>query len=383
MSRFGSLRSLAALPLACLLAACGGGSSGSSTASPTQAEVQDALDAITATGVTGVLLRLGGPFGKEVLTSGVADPASGRRATSASTFRIASIAKAFSGAVILSLVRDGLVDLDDTVEEWLPGQLPRGDEVHVHELLNHTSGVFNYTADPEFLDRFGGDPLGLWTPEELVAVAARHDLNFDPGTAYAYSNTDNIIVGLIAEAATGQPYGDLLQQRIFAKLGLRHTQLPTTPALPDPFIHGFFRNADGSVEDVSEAISPSGVWASGAIISTPDELARFIGALVAGQLYGGALRAEAMITVPGDSQPPGLPGPGTNNAGLALFRYDAECGPVWGHTGRFPGYRNYALATPDGGRTLVLTLNQEPAPDTADLRILHALELAVCRLVDL
>jgi D-alanyl-D-alanine carboxypeptidase len=373
---------LALLPLLLLSTACGGGSSSSST-TPTFAEMQAGLDAITATGVTGVLLRLGGPFGSEVLTSGVADRQSGRPPTATDTFRIASISKAYSGVVILDLVRDGLVGLDDTVERWLPGALPEGDRVHIRQLLDHTSGVFNYTDDETFQTEFGNDPLRVWTPAELVAVAAGHRLNFEPGTAYAYSNTDNILIGLIAEAATGDSYAALLQSSVFGPLGLQHTALPTTTALPDPFIHGFFYHQDGTVQDVSEALSPTGSWASGAIISTATDLARFVGALVGGDLYGQALREQARRTVAGDSQPPGPPGPGTNQAGLGLFRYDAACGTMWGHTGRFPGYRTYALATPNGRRTLVLTLNEEPAPAAADAPILAALELAVCRLIGL
>lgn len=363
-----------------VLAACGEGSSSSAT--PSRAAVQGGLDAITATGVTGALLRLAGPAGVEVLHSGVADPASGRPPGANDTFRIASISKAFSGAVILALVRDGRVGLDDTVAQWLPGAFPGAERVTLRQLLDHTSGLFNYTEDEQFLMQFGADPLRVWTPQDLVAVAARHPLNFDPGTAYRYSNTDNIVVGLIAEAASSETYDVLLRTRVFDRLGLRHTRLPETPSLPEPYIRGFVWDDDGALEDVSEAISPTGVWASGAIIATAADLGRFVGALVSGDLYGPAQRLAARRTVPGDSQPPGPPGPGTNQAGLAVFRYDTVCGTFWGHTGRFPGYRSYALATPDGSHTLVLTLNTEPAPPAADAAILQALELATCRLVD-
>ena len=378
----GSVSGAGLLFAALLLAACGGGSS-SPSAMPTRAEVQASLNTIVTTGVPGALLRLGGPFGNEVLRSGVADLEGGRRARTTDTFKIASISKAFSGAVILSLVRDGRLGLDDTVERWLPGALTEGDRIELRQLLNHTSGVFNYTEDEDFLRLFDSDPLRVWTPIELVEVAARHDLYFDPGTGYHYSNTDNILVALIAEAASGETYTALLQSRVFDPLGLRHTTLPTEPQLPHPFIHGFFYKTDEPVEDVSEALSPTGVWASGAILSTADEVSRFVGALVAGDLYGPALRAEAMRTVAGDSDPPGPPGSGTNQAGLALFRYDTACGTMWGHTGSFPGYRTYALATPDGSRTVVLTLNEEPSPSAADAAILQTLDLAICRLVDL
>src|SRR5512143_2688215 len=99
---------------ALLLAACGGGSS-SPSAMPTRAELQASLNTIVTTGVPGVLLRLGGPFGSEVLRSGVADLEGGRRTRTTDTFKIASVSKAFSGAVILGLVRDGRLGLDDTV----------------------------------------------------------------------------------------------------------------------------------------------------------------------------------------------------------------------------------------------------------------------------
>src|SRR5919107_2514301 len=160
--------------------------------------------------------------------------------------RIASAAKAFSGAVALSLVSKGALSLNDTIGELLsdlPDPPPdTWSEVTLRQLLNHTSGLPDFTGSDVFRNAVIANPTQPDPPEKLITYA--YDLNhgdllFTPGTQYKYSNSDNIVVALMVEAATGRTYESQLQQQVFGPLGLRRTTLPVGANLRKPFIHGY------------------------------------------------------------------------------------------------------------------------------------------------
>jgi D-alanyl-D-alanine carboxypeptidase len=315
----------------------------------------------------------------KTITAGVARVGSHRAPRASDHMRIASIAKAFSGAIALQLVQQGRLDLDDTVAQRRP-DLPRAwRRVTVRQLLNHTSGLPDYTHSAGFSKQVATHPKAYVSPRKVISWVARKPLVFRPGSRYEYSNTDNIVVGLIAERMTSTSYGRLLRMRIFDRLGLRHTSLPTTARLPRPYLHGYFVEPGKRPQDVSELLNPSGAWASGGIVSTPADLNRFIRGLLGGRLFGAAARAQQHRFIPGGRSSP--PGPGRNAAGLALFRYRSRCGTVYGHTGNFPGYVQWAAATRDGSRAVTTSLNI-PAPTGRLLRQLRAMQAdAVCALL--
>jgi D-alanyl-D-alanine carboxypeptidase len=291
--------------------------------------------------------------------AGVADLRTGRAIHRTDHMRIASTSKAFSGVVALSLVDRGQLDLDGTLAEMLPRQPAAWSEVTLAQLLGHTSGVPDYTADPGFQHQFSSDPGAYVSPSELIGYVADEPLAFAPGSAYSYSNTDNILVGLIAEAATGRTYGSELRREVYRPVGLRSTSLPTTPAMPLRFVHGYAIDPGSGPEDVSTLLNPSGAWASGGIVSTPADLNRFVRAYAGGRLFGPAVRDRLLRFVDGTSDPPG---PGENGAGLAIFRYRTDCGTVLGHTGSFPGYTQFIGATRNGRRSLVVSANEQLTP---------------------
>lgn len=274
--------------------------------------------------------------------------------------RIASVAKAFSGAVALSLVEEGRITLDTTIGQRLPDLPAAWHPVTLRQLLNHTSGVPDYTLDPDFQATVSADPQAHLTPRQLLDFAADQPLNFAPGSSYLYSNSDNIIVGLMAEAATGTPYETLLATHVYAPLGLKNTSLPTTSAIPEPFIHGFDITFGEPPEDISTAINPAGAWASGGIVSTPADLNRFVRGYVGGQLFGKELKSQQFQFVRGNSDPPG---PGSNFAGLAIFKYDTNCGTIFGHTGSFPGYTQFIAAKRNGQASVTVSANEQIRPD--------------------
>ena len=294
--------------------------------------------------------------------------------------RIASAAKAFSGAVALSLVSEGKLSLHDTIGERLP-ELPEDwSEVTLRQLLNHTSGIPDFSLDPDFRDALLASLTKAPPPEELLSfVEDDEDLLFEPGSEYHYSNSDNIAVALMVEAATNRSYESQLQEHVFGPLGLTETSLPAGAKLPKPFIHGY-DPSESPPEDVSEIIAAGWSWASGGIVSTPGELNRFIRGYVGGRLFGSKIRSKQRKVIEGGSSEP--PGPGKNAAGLALFRYRTRCGTVWGHTGNTPGYTQFAAASGDGRRSATVSVNAQLTPTSGRLAVFRALRraegLAVC-----
>ncbi|MGW2783436.1 serine hydrolase domain-containing protein [Streptomyces populi] len=312
-------------------------------------------------GVIAVLRREGT---SRVVRAGVADLASGRPIETDDHTRIASTAKAFSGAVALRLVDRHALSLDDTIGRRLPSLPRQWSAVTLRQLLNHTSGLPDYSRSPGFVEILTADPRHHFDSRRLLDFVADEPLLFPPGSRYQYSNSDNIAIALMAEAATGVPYERLLRELVYRPLGLRDTSLPQGYEMPEPYMHGYDVTPPDPPEDVSEVLSASGVWASGGIISTPADLTRFIRGYAGGALVSRETLREQRRWIDGASEPAG---PGVNKAGLAIFRYSTRCGVVLGHTGNFPGYTQLIAATPDGRRSLTFSLttqvNQATKPE--------------------
>nr|WSY49162.1 beta-lactamase family protein [Streptomyces sp. NBC_00886] len=345
--------------------------------------LQRGLDELVADpgGPPGVIVVLRNGDRERVLRAGTADITTGRPLEPNDHTRTASTSKAFSGAVALHLVREHRLALDDTIGGRLP-HLPRAwRSVTLRQLLQHTSGLPDFSESPEFRSLLAADPRRHFDSRRLLDFVAGEPLRFTPGSQYRYSNSDNIAVALMAEAATGTRYEDLLRHDVYRRLGLHDTSLPQGYKMPKPYMHGYVVGGPTGPQDVSEAIGMSGVWASGGITSTPRDLTAFIGGYAAGALTSEAALRAQRHWIPGASEPAG---PGRNSAGLALFRYDTRCGVVLGHTGNTLGYTQLIAATPDGRRALAFSLTTQvnQAGNPALLRKVRAVEEeAVCTLL--
>ncbi len=350
-------------------------------AASTAADVQRGLEQLVAYpgGPPGAIATIYRDGRLTVLRAGRADVRKQAAPRASDHMRIASIAKAFSGAVALNLVRAGQLGLDETIAQRLPSMPAAWGAVTVRQLLNHTSGLPDYTRSKPFAEQAEKDPRGYVSPQKVVDWVRKDPLQFAPGSKCEYSNTDNIVVGLIVEAITGAPYGTALQRIVFDPAKLSQTTFPSKIALPKPFIHGYIVEPGEQPADVSTFLSPSGAWASGAIVSTPRDLNAFIRADLGLQFFDRAQQRQQMRWVPGGESSP--PGPGKNSAGLALFRYQTRCGTVYGHTGNFPGYVQWAAASADGKRAVTTSLNI-PAPEGKLLARLRGVQAtAVCALL--
>ncbi|MFC4465695.1 serine hydrolase domain-containing protein [Streptomyces xiangluensis] len=332
-----------------------------------QGSLQEQLEELVRTpgGPPGVIAVLRDGRSSRVVRAGVADLATGRRPAPDDHMRIASAAKAFSGAVALSLVDRHELRLDDTLRERLPRLPEAWGAVTLRQLLNHTSGLPDFSQAPAFLQIVQADPRHRFDSRRLLDFVADQPLRFRPGSQYQYSNSDNIAVALMAEAATGTPYEHLLRELVYRPLGLRDTSLPQGYRMPRPYLHGYDVSPPEPPEDVSEVLGMSGVWASGGIVSTPADVTRFIRGYAGGRLYGHHVVREQRRWIPGAASEPA--GPGRNDAGLAIFRYTSRCGVVLGHTGNTLGYTQLIAATPDGRRSLTFSattqISQDLKPD--------------------
>ncbi|NGO13648.1 beta-lactamase family protein [Streptomyces sp. HC44] len=336
--------------------------------------LQNQVNAIHKTGTVGVLAQSTGPRGHRYAAAGVADKATGDTVRPSDRFRIASATKTFVSTVVLQLVGEGELSLDDTVEDWLPGVVSGngndGSRITVRQLLNHTSGLFNYTEDFPILtsaEGFQADRFTTWTDEQLVGIAMKHAPDFEPGAKWAYSNTNYTLAGMIIEKVTGRSWQREVTGRIIRPLDMRNTLAPDTyPHIPGPHLKGY-SNFDGSgpTIDVTD-FNPSGAGAAGAMISTTADLTRFYSALLGGRLLHPAEMAEMKTTVRAEELDPVWAGA---RYGLGLMEVPLSCGGVYyGHGGDLAGYTTRNGVSADGRRVVVVESTGDPAADLSTFK---------------
>jgi D-alanyl-D-alanine carboxypeptidase len=316
--------------------------------------LQKSLAQLVAAGAPGAILLTREDNRTTSLSSGLADADAKTPMRTDDRFRIASLTKTYVATVVLQLAGEGKLSLNDPVERFLHGLVPNGSRITIRELLNHTSGLFDYERDPRVLKPYLSGKLAYhWPPRTLVELALAHKPLFRPGARYSYSNTNYMIAGLIIEAITGKPLGSELRRRIFMPLHLNATSFPLTPRIPSPYTRGYYLLGQPPATDVS-GLSPF-PWAAGAVISTASDVAAFYRALLSGHLLRQDLLQAMETTVVEGRNQSDIPG---ERSGLGLEEFPTPCGPAYGHNGTFPGYLVYAYTSNDGRRQAVLMVNQ-------------------------
>ena len=319
---------------------------------PGRPDVQFALNRFVRAGAPGIVALVKDRRGTWRGASGLADLRAKTAMRPRFHFRIGSVTKTFTATVILQLVAEGRLRLDDPVERWLPGVVPNGAYITVRQLLRHTSGIRDFD-----------DPQGLLGPTEVIAEPLSQPPLFAPDSAWSYSSKNYILLGLIVESATGSTFGEQLGRRILTPLRLRNTTLerhPKDTAMTRPYAHGYDLVAARRPLDVTAS---KGHWASGGIVSTVDDLARFYGALLGGRLLGKDLLGQMLATVQtanAPSDPNGPYGPSIR-FGLGIRSVRMSCGTAWGHWGGLPGYHTSVLTTRNGSRQAILAINTSEA----------------------
>lgn len=205
-----------------------------------RAQLQQLARKLVEAGAPGVIVRVDDGHGRPVE---IAEQATWTRRDHllkvGDEFRMGSNTKTVVATLVLQLVAEGKLVLTDPVEKWLPGKVPNGKAITLRMLLNHTSGLFDYTEDAAVRPSILGKDRRRWTLAKLLAVGVKHDPLFAPGTKWSYSNTGYAAIGAVLEQVTGTSLADLVQGRIARPLRLKHTYYATDSTWRGPQAHGY------------------------------------------------------------------------------------------------------------------------------------------------
>ena len=317
--------------------------------------------------------------GKGSLETGQAPPMDGE-------VRVGSNTKTFVAVVVMQLVQEGKVGLDEPIETYLPGLIKGegidGSRITVRQLLQHTSGLPEYTdTTPGSGDIFQIKDHYI-PPRDLLDTALGKPAAFEPGTQWKYTNTNYVVLGMLVERVSQRPVGEQIDQRIVKKLGLSHTYFPAPGdrSIKGTHPQGYHLSAGGKLEDITE-MDPAWAWAAGAMVSTPSELNTFFQAVLDGRLL-----SQASI----DEMKKGVDtGAGGAVYGLGLIGTPLSCGGTsWGHNGGIHGYRTYDAVGPDGTAVTVAVTalpraiadqsNPESSAKEKEQRLKDAVDATLC-----
>ncbi|MDQ1022882.1 D-alanyl-D-alanine carboxypeptidase [Streptomyces umbrinus] len=332
--------------------------------------LQAHADAVLKTGTVGVVARSTGPRGSRYATAGVADRATGNAVRPGDRFRIASTTKTFVAAVVLQLVGEGRLSLDDTVEHWLPGVVSGngndGSAITVRQLLQHTSGLFDYTVDfPEFASTAGyqADRYTTWTPERLVAIAMRHTPGFAPGDGWSYSNTNYILAGMIIQKATGHTWDQEATARHPPAGPARHRRPDDVPADGRTPSARLFLLRRGQGTDRRHRDQPHRGRHGGRHDQYDGRPHPLLPGAPRRAAAASAELAAMKTTVRALELDPGWPGV---RYGLGLMEIPLSCGGAYySHGGDMPGYTTRNGVSEDGRRTVVLNATSDGSTDSS------------------
>lgn len=317
-----------------------------------------------------VLLRI--PQGEFVFTTGTSELGKQVSPTQNTHYRIASNTKTMTSAVILLLAQEGKLSLDDPISKYVVG-VPNGDRITLKLLLSMRSGLYGYTDAPELADRLDQQPAYVWKPEEYLGMAFKRPVQFAPGAAYEYSNTNYALLGLVAEKLDGKPLDQIFQDRLFGPFGLTSTQLRSDTLLPEPYAHGYMYGGSAyALRDIeypgamqAEALagkllprdytlcSSSYASAAGGALSTAVDQAHWIESLVDGRVLNAEMQARWLREL----WPQDAAHPEGQLYGYGITRMHWGDNTIYFHGGEMPGFNSFMGRDPEHKVTLVVWTN--------------------------
>jgi D-alanyl-D-alanine carboxypeptidase len=341
----------------------------------------------------GAMVLLSTPQGDIVFGTGTTELGTASPPRADTHFRAASNTKTMTAASIVQMVQEGKVRFDDPISRYVAG-VPDGDRITIEMLLTMRSGLFNFTNAPELAESLETDPDKVWTADEVLAMAFKRPADFAPGADYEYNNTNYYLLGLVAEKVDGKPLRAVFQDRLFGPLGMKNTALPepASNAIPEPLAHGYlYGSASYALADAPYPAdlvaaakagtlapeddtwqNPSAYFAAGGVISTADDLATWMQALVGGKLLDANFQKQWL-----DS--PEAPVPGEDamqKYGYGILTLSWGGNTMYYHEGEMPGYQSFMGYDPENDVTLViwtnltLALDGSPTANTMMIKVL-------------
>lgn len=320
-------------------------------------ELSEALQGVVDIGFLGAQLRVDDEDGEWTGSAGSRELGSSAKPRTDGLFRVGSATKAFTSALMLQLVDEGRVGLDESAAAFLPGY-GLDPAITIRMLLQHTSGIFNFTGEyytgtfqpgiPVDGKEWVDNRFTYYSPEELVRFALAKPQPFAPGEGWSYSNTNYVVARLIIEHVTGDAFPKAMRDRVLRPLGLHDTVTPEgRSGIPGPHAHGYFRyqDTDGTwkVADVSRQ-NPSWLSTGGDMISSTADLSTFLSATLRGELFSDELVAEMLKPEPRSPNGYGL--------GVSVLDFGPACGTLVNINGFINGYAAVTFATLDGDATM-------------------------------
>ncbi|PEP76102.1 D-alanyl-D-alanine carboxypeptidase [Bacillus toyonensis] len=303
-------------------------------------------------GYPGILAKVSKDRKTWSYAAGVADLRTKKPMKADYRFRIGSVTKTFIATVLLQLAGENRLNLDDSIEKWLPGVIQGngydGNQITIRQILNHTSGIAEYlkSKDYDFMDT-----KKLYTAEELVKMGISLPPDFAPGKGWSYSNTGYVVLGILIEKVTGNSYAEEVENRIIEPLELSNTFLPgNSTVIPGTKHARGYERYDGESEPKDVTYSYPGN-SDGDMISTADDLNKFFSYLLSGKLLKEQQLKQMLTTVP-----TGIVG--MDGYGLGIYENKLSNGvSIWGHSGGSPGFSTFAGGTLGGKHILAINLN--------------------------
>jgi len=237
-------------------------------------------------------------------------------ATIATKYRIGSITKMFTASMIFQLIEEGKINLTTTLDTYFP-DIPNASKITISNLLNHRSGIHNFTDDPEYLT-YMTQPK---TEDEMVKIISKNKVDFEPDAKASYSNSNFVLLGYIIEKITKQPYASNLEKRICSKIGLKDTYVGKKTNLINNEAYSYKFEGEWKQLPETDMSIPGG---AGSIISTPSDLTRFVEGLFSLKLVGQtSLNKMKMMT---------------DGIGMGMFQFPFYGKTAYGHNGEIDGF---------------------------------------------
>ena len=343
--------------------------------------------------VPGAMVLVSTPKGNIAVGYGTTELGAASSPSADTHFRAASNTKTMTAAAIVQMAQEGKLAFDDAISKYVAG-VPSGDEITIDMLLKMRSGLFNFTNAPELAASLDDNPDRVWSAEEILEMAFKRPAEFPPGSAYEYCNTNYTLLGLVAEKIDGKPLSAVFQDRLFGPLGMRNTALPppASNAIPEPLAHGYlygstsYALADAPYPDDLVAAAragtlkpnddtwqnPSAYFAAGGVISTADDLAAWMRALVGGKVLNADFQKQWL-----DSPEAPVPGEASmQKYGYGIIALSWGPNTIYYHEGEMPGYQSFMGHDPANDVTIViwtnltLDLKSKPTANTLMIKVL-------------
>jgi D-alanyl-D-alanine carboxypeptidase len=343
--------------IALLLTACGGSSDPVKPKVVKIPEViavdyQQVIDETVSDTIPGIVLLVESPENKFLGSAGIENTEDQNPMQVYHTMPTASAGKPMIGLLALMLADENLLDLDDTLDTWLPAellsQIENSEEITLRQLLNHTSGIFNNTENVAYLELLITEPDRLKTDIDFVVFGLNQPAYFKPGEGKKYSNTGYQLAGLILDQVLGMHHSTALRERILEPLGMNATYYRGIEKDQGDFISGYHKFSDDETIYNTKAYQENVATASSPVVSSVEDMARFLKNAIADQSF---IHDDIRADFIGEKQLNGI-------IGIDIVSDNT----IYGHSGKIRGYhtQNVYIAEKDLSITAFINCSTDP-----------------------